>query len=77
MHVSWCASAAVALRSALDARGAEAALYRKQYEGLCRKLDSLEEHQRQASTAARAKVRHLAHCMALVGIWCLITHSTL
>lgn len=46
------------LRNALEARGAEAVLYRKQYEGLCRKLDSLEEHQRQASTAARAKVSH-------------------
>ncbi|DBA90428.1 TPA: hypothetical protein ACH3X1_003700 [Trebouxia sp. C0004] len=44
-----------ALRSALDARSAEASLYRKQYEGLCRKLDSLEEQQRQASAAARAK----------------------
>ncbi|KAL0042529.1 hypothetical protein WJX79_002525 [Trebouxia sp. C0005] len=45
------------LRSALDARSAEASLYRKQYEGLCRKLDSLDEQQRQASAAARAKVQ--------------------
>ena len=44
------------LRSALEARSAEALLYRKQYESLCRKLDSIEEHQRQASSAARAKV---------------------
>jgi len=44
------------LRSALNARSAEASLYRKQYESLCRKLDSLEEQQRQASAAARAKV---------------------
>ena len=67
----------MALRSALEARGAEAALYRKQYEGLCRKLDSLEEHQRQASTAARAKVSREEHCMALVGILCLITVTAL
>ena len=53
--------AAVGLRTALEARQAEAALYRRQYEGLCRKLDTIEEHQRQASSAARAKVslRHL------------------
>ena len=44
------------LRNALEARNAEAALYRKQYEGLCHKLDSIEQHQRQASSAARAKV---------------------
>ncbi|KAL0049780.1 hypothetical protein WJX82_009760 [Trebouxia sp. C0006] len=43
------------LRSALDARSAEASLYRKQYESLCCKLDSLEGQQRQASVAARAK----------------------
>lgn len=51
--------AAVGLRNALEARQAEAALYRRQYEGLSRKLDSIEEHQRQASSAARAKVSHL------------------
>ena len=50
------AAAAAELRSALDARSAEASLYRKQYESLCRKLDSLEEQQRQASVAARTKV---------------------
>ena len=49
-------AAAAELRSALDARTAEASLYRKQYESLCCKLDSLEEQQRQASVAARAKV---------------------
>jgi len=49
-------AAAAELRSALDARSAEASLHRKQYDSLCRKLDSLEEQQRQASAAARAKV---------------------
>ena len=56
VHSSVALAAAAELRSALDARSAEASLYRKQYESLCRKLDSLEEQQRQASAAARAKV---------------------
>ena len=52
-----CAFAAAAdLRAALEARAAEAALYRKQYDMLCRKLEYLEEQQRQASCAARSKV---------------------
>ncbi len=55
-HSSVAMAAAAELRSALDARSAEASLYRKQYESLCCKLDSLEEQQRQASVAARAKV---------------------
>ena len=50
-------SAAVVLRNALEAREAEATLYRKQYQGLCRKLNSLEEHHKQASSVARAKVK--------------------
>lgn len=60
------AAAAAELRSALDARSAEASLYRKQYESLCRKLDSLEEHQRQASAAARTKV----HAVTLLTAGC-------
>lgn len=63
--VCVCVFTAVVLRNALEARGAEAALYRKQYEGMCRKLDSLEEHHRQASSAARTKVSHEAPSMAL------------
>jgi len=55
-HSSVALAAAAELRSALDARSAEASLYRKQYESLCRKLDCLEEQHRQASAAARAKV---------------------
>ena len=49
-------AAAAELRSALEARAGEATLYRKQYDSLCRKLDGLEERQRHASAAARAKV---------------------
>ena len=53
--------AAAQLRNALEARTAEAALYRKQYNLLSRKLDSLEEQQRQASFAARDKVKNANH----------------
>lgn len=60
-----CVSAAVLLRNALEARGAEAGLYCKQYEVLCGKLDALEEHHRQASSAARAKVSFEALSTAL------------
>ena len=67
-----CVPAAVVLRNALQARAAEAGLYRKQYEGLCCKLDSLEEHLRQSSSAARAKVSREALSMALAfSIWYL------
>ena len=55
--LTHCAFVAAAdLRAALEARAAEAALYRKQYDMLCRKLEYLEEQQRQASCAARSKV---------------------
>ena len=72
MYVYVYVPAAVVLRNALEARGAEAALYRKQYEGLCHKLDTLEEHHRQASSAARVKVSPEALSIALAfGVWSL------
>ncbi|KAK9809115.1 hypothetical protein WJX72_009552 [[Myrmecia] bisecta] len=43
------------LRAALEARTAEAGLYRKEYDGLCRKLDKLEAAQKQAAQEARSK----------------------
>ncbi|KAK9809114.1 hypothetical protein WJX72_009552 [[Myrmecia] bisecta] len=45
------------LRAALEARTAEAGLYRKEYDGLCRKLDKLEAAQKQAAQEARSKVK--------------------
>ena len=69
------AAAAAELRSALEARSAEASLYRKQYESLCRKLDSLEEHQRQASAAARAKVQSPLHYRLLTTSQCMHPHN--
>lgn len=65
------AAAAAQLRAALEARAAEAALYRKQYDALCHKLDSMEEQQRQASLAARTKVPWSCH---LRGSICCVCH---
>ena len=50
------------LRRGLESCSAEASLYHKQYDALCSGIDGMQRQHKQASSAARAKVRSALKC---------------
>lgn len=56
ISISFGLKTAVGLRSALEARTAEASLYKHDYEALCRKLDKMDAAFRQLSARDKAQV---------------------